>query len=70
MAPKRAIAYIKAFELPKDEEAVLIECDVRQKSYVQVGMELHVSPDMITKRKRKAYAKIADAINHNLEKAE
>lgn len=32
MAPKRAVAYILSFELPADEAACLIECDVRRKS--------------------------------------
>lgn len=36
MAPKRAVAYILSFELPADEAACIIECDVRRKSYAQV----------------------------------
>lgn len=28
MAPRRAIAYIRSFDLPPDEAASLIECDV------------------------------------------
>lgn len=37
MAPKRAIAYIRAFELPEEEAQYLIECDVRRKSYVKAA---------------------------------
>lgn len=68
MAPKRAIAYIKAFELPQSEEAALIECDVRQKTIVQASFDLHICADEVKRRKRKAYAKIADAINHGYAK--
>ena len=64
MAPKRAVAYIKSFELPEDEEFFLIECDVRKKSYVQASMENNVSPEVIKSRKSRAYAHIADQINH------
>ena len=36
MAPKRAVAYILSFELPADEAACIIECDVRRLSFAQV----------------------------------
>ncbi len=55
--------YIKAFELPEDEETALIQCDVRRKSCVQVGIMLHVDPDTVTRYRRRAYGKIADEIN-------
>ena len=60
MAPKRAVAYILSFELPADEMACLIECDVRRKSCVQVADMLHVSVDGLAKIKRRAYTKIAN----------
>jgi DNA-directed RNA polymerase specialized sigma24 family protein len=60
MAPKRAIAYILSFELPEDEAACIIECDVRRKSCVQVADMLHVSVDGLAKIKRRAYTKIAN----------
>jgi DNA-directed RNA polymerase specialized sigma24 family protein len=60
MAPKRAIAYILSFELPEDEAACIIECDVRRKSCVQVADMLHVSVDGLAKIRRRAYTKIAD----------
>ncbi len=63
MSPKRAVGYIKSFELPADEETVLIECDVRQKSCVQVGYSLHVAPDTVKRYRRQAYRKIADEMN-------
>jgi len=49
---------------PSDEEAALIACDVRGLSYIQAADKLHLSPDAIKLRKRKAYAKIADELNH------
>ena len=60
MAPRRAIAYIQAYDLPPDEMACLIECDVRRKSCVQVADMLHVSVDGLAKIRRRAYTKIAD----------
>lgn len=64
MSPKRAEAYIKAFGLRDDEEAVLIEGDVRGLSYVQIADKLHLTPEVVKRRRRLAYSKIADAIQH------
>lgn len=47
MAPKRAVAYVLSFELPPSEAACIIECDVRQKSCVQVAMERSLSVDAV-----------------------
>lgn len=60
MAPKRAVAYIRSFDLPPDEAACLIECDVRRRSCVQVAQMLHLSVDGLAKLRRRAYQKIAD----------
>lgn len=60
MAPRRAVEYILSFELPQDEAACIIECDVRQKSCIQVADMLHVSVDGLAKIRRRAYTKIAD----------
>lgn len=57
MAPKRAVAYILSFELPQDEAACLIECDVRRKSYAQVCEALHLSPEAVNRCRRRAYKK-------------
>lgn len=64
MAPTRAVAYILSLELPADEAACIIECDVRRKSYAQVCEAMHVSPEYVKMRRRRAYAKIADSINN------
>lgn len=63
MSPKRAIAYIQSFELPEEEELFLIECDVRGLSYTQASDKHHVTPEVIKRRRQKAYSKISDAIN-------
>lgn len=60
MAPRRAVEYILSFELPQDEAACLIECDVRRKSYAQVCEALHLSPEAVNRCRRRAYKKIAD----------
>lgn len=64
MAPKRAIAYIRAFELPEEEARYLIECDVRRKSYVKAAEDNHTTPEVIKRRRQRAYRKIADAITN------
>lgn len=63
MAPKRAIEYIQAFELPELEEKILIECDVRKRSYASLCFDGY-SEKVIKDAKRRAYAKIADALNN------
>lgn len=60
MAPRRAVEYILSFELPQDEAACIIECDVRRKSYAQVCEALHLSPEAVNRCRRRAYQKIAD----------
>ena len=62
MAPRRAVAYIRSFELPPDEMACLVECDVRGRSCVQVAFEMNLSPDTVKKYRRKAYRKIASEV--------
>lgn len=62
MAPRRAEAYIRSFELPEEEAESLIQCDVRCLSYIQAAEQLHISPEALKKRRRRAFAKIADDI--------
>ncbi len=64
MAPRRAIEYIRSFELPEEEELFLIECDVRRKSYVKAADDNHTTPEVIKRRRNSAYSHIADAINN------
>lgn len=63
MAPHRAIDYIRSFGLPEQEETVLIECDVRRRTYASL-YSAGYSEKVIKDAKRRAYAKIADAINN------
>ena len=60
MAPRRAVIYIQSFDLPPDEMACLVECDVRGRSLVQVAAQLHMSVDGLAKLRRRAYRKLAD----------
>lgn len=62
VSPKRAIEYIRAFDLPADEETALIECDIRRRSCVQVAEMLHVAPDTVKRYRQRAYRKIASEI--------
>lgn len=64
MAPRRAIDYIQSFQLRPDEETVLIECDVRGLSQIQVADKLHMSPDVVKLRRRTAYSKIVDDLDN------
>ena len=59
--------YIQSFELPDEEAACLIECDVRRRSYVQTSDRLHISPETIKKRRRRAYEKMADELNNRTQ---
>lgn len=61
MAPKRAEAYILALGLPPEEAAAVIRIDVHRRSRIQTARELHVSPDGLSKIRRRAYNKILDA---------
>ena len=60
MAPRMAISYIRSSDLPPDEAASLIECDVRWRSCVQAAELLHLSVDGLAKLRHRAYRKIAD----------
>lgn len=64
MSPRRAIDYIESFQLQEEEELFLIECDVRGKSYTQVAMEHNATPEVIKRRRQRAYMKIADHREH------
>lgn len=64
MSPKRAKRFVWSFELQPDEAACLIECDVCGKSCLQVAEQMHVSPEFVKKKRRSAFAKIADGINN------
>lgn len=67
MSPKRAIDYIHSFELPPEEERFLVECDVRGLSYVEAADKHSTTPEVIKRRRQRAYSKIADELGHRDE---
>lgn len=58
MAPAVSIPYIQSFQLPEDEERVLIECDARRRSVQQVAQAMSLSPETVKRRRRQALKKI------------
>lgn len=59
MCPAASIPYIQSFQLPEEEELVLIEIDARGKSVQQVAMAMCLSPETVWRRRRAALLKIA-----------
>lgn len=59
MCPSASIPLIKSYQLPEEEERVLIECDARGKSVQQVAQEQNMSPETVWRRRRVALLKIA-----------
>lgn len=68
MSPRRAKDFIESFGLQKEEETIILECDVNGLSYTQVSDKYHISPEVIKKRKQTAYSKMADEIEYRKEK--
>lgn len=64
MAPNRAISFVKAFNLPEDEENMILDRDVRGLSYTQIARERNVSPEFIKNARRRAFSKMNDEISH------
>lgn len=62
MAPKRAIAWIQSFDLPQEEAQCIAECDVRRRSCVEQAFRMNVSVDVVKRRRRAAYSKMADGL--------
>lgn len=64
MAPRRAEAYIRSFELPEEEAESLIQCEVRRLSQIQAADRMNISIECLKKRRRRAFSKIADGIRN------
>lgn len=62
MSPNRAINYIKSFHLRQDEENFLISLDVYGKSVTETAMEYNATIETVKRRRKQAYAHIADEI--------
>lgn len=60
MAPRRAVEFVRAVQLPKDEETCIIDVDILGRSCVQTAAKLHLSVDGFYKLRRRAYQKLAD----------
>lgn len=67
MSPKRATDYIKSFGLTEEEELVLIECDVKRRTYASQYSNGYTER-VIKDRKKSAYSKISDEIEHEKRK--
>lgn len=59
MCPSASIPYIQSFQLPEEEERVLIECDARRKSVQQVAQSMNLSPETVWRRRRAALTKLS-----------
>lgn len=58
MLPPDARERIRAYDLPPDEEACLLECDVQRRSYAQVCRALCLTPETLRRTRHRAYARI------------
>ena len=63
MCPAASIPYIRSFQLPEEEELVLIECDARGKSVQQVAQSMNLSPETVWRRRRAALLKLSGREN-------
>lgn len=59
MAPVRSIPYIQSFQLPPEEELVLIEKEARGKSVLQIALANNMSVESVKRRRRAALQKLA-----------
>ena len=62
MAPSVAIPYIKSFELPEEEEVVVIRHNCRRESLQQIAFQLNLSVDAVKERHARALEKISRAV--------
>lgn len=56
--PDQARKFIRSMRLPEEEESCIIAHDVDRKSYTQISMAEHVSPETVKKRRHRGYKKI------------
>ena len=61
MAPVRSIPYIQSFQLPHEEELVLIEEEARGKSVQQIALDHNLSVETVWRRRKAALKKISEA---------
>lgn len=68
MSHDRAVDFIKRFHLLPDEEAYLIASDVQREYNIKIAMDNHVSPEVISRKRRNAYDKILDSREYTMSK--
>lgn len=63
MAPAKAVGFIKAFELPEEEENCLIDgIGVRGESDVAISQKYGMSPETVRRKRRAALIRISNSI--------
>lgn len=68
MSEERATDYIRAFHLTEREEICIMEKEVHDLSYTQICRKYGFSPETVKNTRKKAFAKMADAIEYRKEK--
>ena len=63
LTPGKSVPVIQSFGLTQDEEKYIIQADVERKSVVQIAMENNVSPEVVKRRREKAYARMILELN-------
>lgn len=63
LTPGKSVPVIRSFCLTAEEEKYIIEADVERKSVVQIAMENNVSPEVVKRRREKAYARMLLELN-------
>ena len=56
--PDLAKKFVRSMHLPAEEELCIIACDVEKKSYTQISLSEHISPETVKKRRQRGYDKI------------
>lgn len=69
MSPERALDYLHSFHLPKDEELYIIEREINRKSIVKIADDHNTSERAVGEARKRAFGKIADAIDFRNEKS-
>ena len=62
MAPSVAIPYIKTFDLPEEDEVVVIRHNCRKESLQQIAISMNMSIETAKERHTAALSKIAGAM--------
>jgi DNA-directed RNA polymerase specialized sigma24 family protein len=64
MSPRRATDFVRAFGLPTEEEAIIIEADVRRHSLVDISRAHNLSVETVKRYRRRGYRKIVDEMQN------